>query len=56
MKNKTIQELKNKADMTKMKIAGGKEKNLKAYKNLRREIAQALTKASFEAAETEEEK
>ncbi len=50
LKNKTVKDLtklvveKNQAaKKTRMDIAAGKEKNLKAYKNLRRDIAQILT-------------
>lgn len=40
---KLISEKKLIADKTKAAISGGKEKNLKAFKNLRREIAKILT-------------
>jgi ribosomal protein L29 len=50
MKSKTLAELRKvavqkrvEANNAGMKISAGKEKNLKSFKNLRREIAQILT-------------
>jgi ribosomal protein L29 len=50
LRNKTIADLvkmvsekKFEAKKAKMSILAGKEKNLKAYRNLRRDIAQILT-------------
>jgi ribosomal protein L29 len=50
LKSKTAQELRKLASekkmdaiKKKMEILGGKEKNLKAYRNYRREIAEILT-------------
>ena len=43
LKSKTAQELRKLASEKKMEILGGKEKNLKAYRNYRREIAEILT-------------
>ena len=50
LKGKTIKELvklasdkKAEAVKNKMKVLGGKEKNLKVYRNFRREIAKILT-------------
>jgi ribosomal protein L29 len=45
---KSIYQLKLEAAKKRMEILTGKEKNLKAYKNLRREIAKMLTKATEE--------
>lgn len=40
---KTVYQLKIEAQKKKMEILTGKEKNLKSYRNLRREIAKILT-------------
>ncbi len=40
---KLVFEKKTEAVKTKIGMSGGKEKNLKAFRNLRREIAQILT-------------
>jgi ribosomal protein L29 len=52
LKGKTVQELvklagdkKNESIKEKMKILGGKEKNLKVHRNLRAEVAKILTLA-----------
>lgn len=45
---KSIYQLKIEAKKKKMEMMTGKEKNLKAYKNLRREIAKMLTKDTEE--------
>ena len=52
LKGKTIKELtklagdkKNESIKEKMKILGGKEKNLKVHRNLRAEVAKILTLA-----------
>jgi ribosomal protein L29 len=41
--SKMVSEKKLEAEKIKMKILGGKEKNLKVHKNLSREIAKILT-------------
>lgn len=45
---KTVYQLKLESLKKKMEIATGKEKNLKSYRNLRREIAKILTKTTEE--------
>lgn len=46
--NKDIRKLKLEAMKKRMEILTGKEKNLKSFSNLRREIARKLTKMTEE--------